>query len=85
MAAQTTFAEMAERYLGPIGAWALNTVAWVVGGASPLAVLGTLAALWWTVERVRTERAKRRILENAEVTDPEAAKRLIFQITEHGK
>ena len=51
--------EMADRYLGPIGAWIVQAIVWATAGMNPLTALGALAALWWTIERARTERAKR--------------------------
>lgn len=47
-------------WLGPLGAWLANVAVWATAGMSPLAALGALAALWWTVERALAERARRR-------------------------
>jgi len=60
---------IADQYGGPALAWVVNAALWLVGDASPLAVLGTVAALWWTIERARTERAKRRAIEGWSETD----------------
>ena len=51
--------ELATRYAGPIGAWAVQAIVWAFNGMNLITALGALAALWWTVERARTERAKR--------------------------
>lgn len=64
-----TLTQLADRYGGPVLAWTVNALTWLAGGMSPLTVLGTLAALWWTVERARTERAKRRAIEGFAETD----------------
>ena len=61
--------KLADLYGGPALAWAVNAALWLIGDASPLAVLGTVAALWWTIERARTERAKRRAIEGWSETD----------------
>ena len=53
--------DSADRYLGPIGAWIAQAVAWAFAGMNLITALGALAALWWTIERARTERAKRRL------------------------
>ena len=47
---------------GPLLSWLINILVWLTAGMSPLTALGAMAALWWTVERVRTERAKQRQL-----------------------
>jgi hypothetical protein len=51
-------------WAGPFWSWVANAVVWALGGMSPLAALGALAALWWTVERAKTERARRKMIEN---------------------
>jgi len=43
-----------ERNAGPLGAWLVQALLWLTSGMSPLAVAGSLAALWWTIERART-------------------------------
>lgn len=53
-------------WAGPFWAWVANAVMWAMGGMSPLAAAGAVAALWWTVERAKTERAKRRMIEGVE-------------------
>ena len=55
--------ETLTAYFGPLMAGLFNALIWALGGMSPLAAVGALAALWWTIERARTERAKRRVLE----------------------
>ena len=47
-------------WLGPVGAWIVQMLLWLTAGMSPLAALGAIAALWWTVERALAERARRR-------------------------
>ena len=51
--------ELADRYMGPAGAWVAQAFLWAFAGMNFITALGALAALWWTVERARTERAKR--------------------------
>lgn len=53
-------------WAGPIWSWVVNAAMWAAGGVSPLAAAGAVAALWWTIERARTERAKRRMIESVE-------------------
>jgi hypothetical protein len=53
-------------YIGPAIGWVINAVIWLQGGMSPLAAVGAVAALWWTIERALTERAKRRVLAGLE-------------------
>lgn len=49
-------------YIGPAAGWIVNAAIWLLGGMSPLAAIGAIAALWWTIERARTERARRAML-----------------------
>ena len=49
----------------PTIGWFVNVALWVTDGMSPLAVLVAIATLWWTVEKARTERAKRRAIDAA--------------------
>ncbi len=53
-------------WAGPFLGWVANAWVWASGGMSPLAAAGALAALWWTIERARTERAKRRMIDGVE-------------------
>lgn len=50
-------------WAGPFWSWVVNALTWAAGGMSPLAAAGAVAALWWTIERARTERAKRRMID----------------------
>lgn len=71
--------DAADRYLGPIGAWIAQAVAWATAGMNPLTVLGLIATLWWTVERAMTERAKRRAIEWS-TRSPGALRRMLDAI-----
>lgn len=53
-------------WAGPFWSWVVNALTWAAGGMSPLAAAGAMAALWWTIERARTERAKRRMIRGVE-------------------
>ena len=55
-----------HNYFGPLMGWLVNAMMWLIGGMSPLAAIGAVAALWWTIERAKTERAKRRMIEDVE-------------------
>ena len=66
----------AERYAGPLGAWLAQVVLAMFAGMSPITALGAIAALWWTVERARTERAKRRAIEGYAAQDRRMLRRL---------
>lgn len=66
----------AERYAGPLGAWLVQVILAVFAGMSPITALGALAALWWTIERGRTERAKRRAIEGYAAQDQRMLRRL---------
>lgn len=63
--------DLADRYLGPLGAWIVQAAAWAFAGMNPITVLGAIAALWWTVERALHEREKRRLaaLKTADYAD----------------
>lgn len=61
--------KLADLYGGPALAWIVNAYTWLAGGMSPIAFFGALAALWWTIERARTERAKRKAMEGFVETD----------------
>lgn len=50
-------------YFGPLMGWLVNALMWLIGGMSPLAAIGALAALWWTIERALTERARRGMMD----------------------
>jgi hypothetical protein len=67
-------------WAGPVAAWAVNALTWALGGMSPLAALGALAALWWTIERALTERAKRRAISDFAATQPEHLQRTLSAI-----
>ena len=67
----------AERYAGPLGAWLAQVVLAMFAGMSPITALGAIAALWWTVERARTERAKRRAIEGYVVQDKRVLRRMM--------
>jgi hypothetical protein len=55
-----------HNYFGPAMGWLVNALMWAIGGMSPLAAAGAVAALWWTIERAKTERAKRRMIEGVD-------------------
>jgi hypothetical protein len=52
-----------HRYAGPAWAWLVNAVLMLTSGVHPLTLVATICTIWWTVERARTERAKRRLTE----------------------
>ena len=68
----------------PAIGWAVNIALWLTDGMSPLAVLVALATLWWTIEKARTERAKRRAIDDFSATQPGALRRLWERITGPG-
>lgn len=56
-------AEALYRYAGPAWAWLANLVLFFFDGLHPLTIIATLCTIWWTVERARTERARRKLAE----------------------
>ena len=68
----------------PAIGWAVNIALWLTDGMSPLAVLVALATLWWTVEKARTERAKRRAIDGFALTQPGALRKLWGRTTGPG-
>jgi hypothetical protein len=52
-----------HRYAGPAWAWVVNVLLLFFDGVHPLTIVATLCTIWWTVERARTERARRRLAE----------------------
>ena len=52
-----------HRYAGPAWAWLVNAALLVFDGVHWLTAIATLSTIWWTVERARTERARRRLTE----------------------
>lgn len=67
----------AERWAGPLGAWLAQLVLTAFAGMNLITGLGALAALWWTIERARTERAKRRAIEGYAAQDRHMLRRLM--------
>lgn len=70
---------------GLIAAWAATIAAWVnaASGVSINSILTgilTLTTILWTIERTRTERAKRRAIEGYVESQPGAIKRLMDRI-----
>lgn len=53
--------DLADRYLGPLGALIVQSLAIVFAGMNLVTALGAIAAVWWTVERALHEREKRRL------------------------
>jgi Flp pilus assembly protein TadB len=81
-----TLTRLADAYGGPLAAAVLNAawgaIAWVVVQAEGMpierwiSIAGSLAVLWWTVERARTERAKRRLMDGFVADDRKMWQRL---------
>ena len=46
----------------PTIAWLANFYVWFTSGMSPLAALLAIVTLWFTWEKIRTERANRKII-----------------------
>lgn len=68
----------------PTIGWFVNVALWVTDGMSPLAVLVAIATLWWTVEKARTERAKRRAIDGFAMSQPGVMRKLWGRITGPG-
>ena len=78
--------KIADTYGGPIAAAVLNSIwaglAWLVAQADGMtferwiSVAAGLATLWWTIERARTERAKRQVIEGYVTDDRKMWQRL---------
>lgn len=80
-----------ESIAGLATAWAATIASWIntASGVSVNSILTgvlTITTILWTIERTRTERAKRRMIEGYAEEHPGVAKRLIDRIrTGHGK
>lgn len=57
-----------ESWAGNLVAWATTTGFWGTLGATWPTILVTVLTAWWTVEKARTERAKRRYYEENSVS-----------------
>ncbi len=74
-----------ESIAGLATAWAATIASWVntASGVSVNSILTgvlTVTTILWTIERTRTERAKRRAIEGYADTQPGAIKRLLKRI-----